>query len=160
MIEEQILERHRARLEKELEDLRIQLELEKIKFIEDLNKKREGILRDYEKEILEQNENALRALKNQLERDINLRKREFLERQIQELLEYMNQKYLNELREIISKLEYDHIIVPDNLKIQGADRSKELKFGFLYRPRGKTYYINMDMRRIIEKYIHNIVDQI
>ncbi|MCS7122626.1 MAG: hypothetical protein NZ908_01565 [Candidatus Micrarchaeota archaeon] len=160
MIEDQIIAEHKAKLERELENFRIQLELERTKLEEDLKRKKEETLRSYEREIIEQNENALRTLKNQLERDLNHRKRTFLEEQIEDLLNYMNQRHSNDLKDIISKLDYEHIIVPGNIDIPGAERSRELKYGFIYRPKGKRYYINMDMRRIIDKHLQSIVDHV
>ncbi|MEM2526295.1 MAG: hypothetical protein QXE47_01215 [Candidatus Anstonellales archaeon] len=160
MIEESIVQEHESKLKKELEEFVFKLELEREKLSSQLEQERKEILKNYEKELIEQNESSIRALKNELERDLNQRKREFIDRLVQKLLIHMNNKYKQELMDIIAKLDYEEIIVPENIDIPGAKKSKELLFGFIYKPRGKNYYINMDMRRIIEKYITNIIDQL
>lgn len=160
MIDEQILNKRHRELEQELEKYKVQLELDREKLKESWEKEKHDILTKFEKELTEKKEAELRDLKNKLERELNQRKREFIEQQIDRILEYMKNNYSKQLKDIIIGLEYDDILVPSYIDIPGARKDEKIVFGFIYRPVGKSYYVNMDMKRILYKYIDKLLDQL
>ncbi len=160
MIDDQILNKKREELELDLENYKVKLEFEKQKLIENWKKEKEDVLLKFERQLIEKKEEEIRNLKNKLERELNERKKEFIEKQIDRILEYMKDNYSAQLRDIILNLDYEEIIVPEYLNIEGAKKDAKIKFGFIYRPIGKSYYVNMDMRRILYKYIDKLLDQI
>lgn len=160
MIEDKIIEQHEEQLKNNLAKLLAQLELEKINFENALKRELENRIKEFEKEEILKNEANLRALKNKLERELNERKRAFIEQQIEKILDKLAKDYRKELLEIINSLNYEEIIVPYYIELPGAKKDNNLKYGFIYRPVGKDYYVNMDMKRIIEKYLDRLLNQI
>jgi len=143
MVEDQILADKTKELEVKLKDKQAQLELElhnlNRELEESYTKEIERLKTELEQKIME----IIIERETELKKEYNLKKLNYIKKIIEEIIQKINEKYGDEIKKI---------------KLDGEVVYTEA--GLIFRPKDKNYWINLDIKNIIEKNINLIAKEI